>query len=281
MKNNNDISPFIAIAALTAVMAVMLGLNNQEFIRANWESLTTAIIKSQEALLFLAISFLLNVYVICMIAGRSLGYKKQGSKLRSIKKEEINFKNMLLRSTLSVLAGLLLYKTNLNYILENTVSLQVVLNSYYSKFVEVLSASTCLSYFLLVFWAIGVIAKILKYLKLDRRLPNFKRIENYLTLGSIGEEESNFDTGIIPRWALIPQKALNGNILVTGSIGTGKTQGTILNYVEQLFSNNFHLSPSALVLDPKGSFIPEVINILKKRKELGNCVYLGDAHGNI
>ena len=78
----------------------------------------------------------------------------------------------------------------------------------------------------------------------------------------------------------ISQKALNGNILVTGSIGTGKTQGTIIAYVKQIFKQ-FKTTPSALVLDPKGSFIPEVINILYKNNLDENIVYLGDFNANI
>ena len=48
----------------------------------------------------------------------------------------------------------------------------------------------------------------------------------------------------------------------------------------QIFKQ-FKTTPSALVLDPKGSFIPEVINILYKNNLDENIVYLGDFNANI
>lgn len=280
MKNNNDVSPFIALAIFIVVIIGMLSLYNQEFVIGNWDIIKHALLKSQNALFYLSVSLFVNFYVTCMIVERSLGYKKQGSKLRSIRKEEKNVKSFLLKASISILLVALLYSSNLKYITESTSGLKIILNEYYPVFFEAILLSSCLSYFLFLFWVVGIFGFLSKLVQ-GRRLPSFKEVENHLTLGTIGEEENNFEKKVKPKWAMIPQKALNGNILVTGSIGTGKTQGTILNFAEQLFGNNFHLTPSSLVLDPKGSFIPEIVNILKKRDELGDCVYLGDAHGNI
>ena len=79
---------------------------------------------------------------------------------------------------------------------------------------------------------------------------------------------------------MILQKVLNGKILVTGSIGTGKTQGTILTYVDQLFKN-FKQVPTALILDPKGSFIKNVVEILDKRGLSDRCIFLGDVNAHV
>lgn len=280
MKSNNDISPFIAMALLLLVLLGLFGLHNYEFVIGNWDKIKSAIYRSQDALLLFIISMLLNIYIISMVIERSLGYKKQGSKLRSIKNEKINYKNLALKSLLSVFGVAIFYGQILTYYTENTLPLKPILSGIYPDFVKTVLMSSCFSYSLLLFWVIGVLGHFSSLLQ-GHRLPSLKEVENHLTLGTVGEEENNFEKKVNPKWALIPQKALNGNILVTGSIGTGKTQGTILNYAEQLFGNNFHLTPSSLVLDPKGSFIPEIVNILKKRGALGDCVYLGDAHGNI
>jgi hypothetical protein len=65
-------------------------------------------------------------------------------------------------------------------------------------------------------------------------------------------------------WIIQSQKALNGNILITGSIGSGKTQGTILPYFDQILSN-FTPEPSVLAIDPKGTFVEKALKIIEKR----------------
>lgn len=280
MKSNNDISPFIAIALLLLVTLGLFGLHKYDFVVNNWDYIRSAINKTQDALLLFALSIFINLYIISMIAERSLGYKKQGSKLRSIKNEKINYKNLFFKTLFSLIGVVFFYGQILTYIEVNTIPFKPILGGIYPSFVKTVLMSSCFSYSLLLFWVIGALGRFSSLLQ-GHRLPSLKEVENHLTLGTVGEEENNFEKKVNPKWALIPQKALNGNILVTGSIGTGKTQGTILNFAEQLFGNNFHLTPSSLVLDPKGSFIPEVVNILKKRGALNDCVYLGDAHGNI
>ncbi len=93
-----------------------------------------------------------------------------------------------------------------------------------------------------------------------RALPTYPRLENSITLGSTGDD----DPAAKPKWETLGRRALNGNILITGSIGSGKTQGTILNYCDQCLSN-LTPRPSILAIDPKGTFIPEVLEMIRKR----------------
>lgn len=79
-------------------------------------------------------------------------------------------------------------------------------------------------------------------------LPEYPKVQDGLVLGSIKEGEGQ------PEWLTMNRKGLNGNILITGSIGSGKTQGTILNYLDQILSNMKPM-PSILAIDPKSTFI--------------------------
>lgn len=123
--------------------------------------------------------------------------------------------------------------------------------------------------FTLIFFAarFAPIAKI--HLLWASGLPAFPASPNTVVLGSIGEEEGT-RRDVRPSWVVLNQRALNGNILITGSIGSGKSQGAILPYLEQILSN-FTPRPSILCIDPKTTFIAEAIKLIS-RKGLNDSV---------
>ncbi len=90
-------------------------------------------------------------------------------------------------------------------------------------------------------------------------LPEFPKTKDSIVLGSVGDD----DPSATPSWVTLNKRALNGNVLITGSIGGGKTQGTILPYLDQVLAN-FTIRPSILAIDPKGTFIPEALKIIDK-----------------
>ena len=94
---------------------------------------------------------------------------------------------------------------------------------------------------------------------MGRAIPEMPKPENGIVLGTIGEDNPN-ET---PEWAVMNRRALNGNIIITGGIGTGKTQGFILSSFDQILAN-FKVRPSILAIDPKGTFIPEALKIIAK-----------------
>lgn len=70
----------------------------------------------------------------------------------------------------------------------------------------------------------------------------------------VGENKENGEK------IIIPEKGLYQNILITGTIGTGKTSSAMYPFVEQLISRNIGM----LVLDVKGNFYLKVKEIAKK-----------------
>ena len=90
-------------------------------------------------------------------------------------------------------------------------------------------------------------------------LPEMPCPPNGIVLGSTGDDDRNGK----PKWITLNRRALNGNILITGSIGGGKTQGTILPFLDQILTN-FKVRPAILAIDPKGTFIPEALRIIEK-----------------
>ena len=91
------------------------------------------------------------------------------------------------------------------------------------------------------------------------RLPAFPEVTNGLVLGTLDEMKP----GKKPRWAILDLLALVGNILITGSIGSGKTSGTIFPFLRQLLSR-FTPRPAVLAIDPKGRMITEALKMIEE-----------------
>ncbi|CAM6053763.1 unnamed protein product [Sphagnum tenellum] len=113
-----------------------------------------------------------------------------------------------------------------------------------------------------------VVFKFLQRRK-KRDLPPVPEAIDAVILGTIHEEkeESPLDRGQgnrnfkSPEWLKIGAKALTGNLLITGVIGSGKTQ-LLLRLLSQIFQN-FKLRPAMLAIDPKRTFVRELRSILE------------------
>lgn len=278
---NSDISPAMALGALAITAMLFLGLQHYDFLVLNWKSIVFALESSSLFLTTLIGAIVLNVLVPVVLLERTFGYKKQGSRLRSLKKSPLLIRKALGKTVLSGIVAFFLYGKAKAFGLENSVILRDLISlDYYSTLIDLFSTSASVTVAILLYILLSIFLKLGSILKLKSGLPYKTTLKNHLTLGSIGEEKPKFGETQSPKWVVIPEKALNGNILVTGSIGTGKTQGTILTYVDQLF-RNFKQTPTALILDPKGSFINNVAGILEKRGLQDRCILLGDVHANI
>lgn len=83
-----------------------------------------------------------------------------------------------------------------------------------------------------------------------------------LVLGTTPGELSHQSANDSEDWVKIPARGANGGIFISGSIGSGKTQGTILRYLRQLLDEE-RGAPAILAVDPKGTFLREAEKIIK------------------
>lgn len=83
----------------------------------------------------------------------------------------------------------------------------------------------------------------------------------------------NEGTPFSPEWLVLEGAALTGNILVTGSIGSGKSQGTVLPFLDQILGN-FSERPALLAIDPKNTFIPKAKQIIERRGMSDHLLHL-------
>lgn len=94
-------------------------------------------------------------------------------------------------------------------------------------------------------------------------------LENKLNL-LIGINESG-------NYVYLNEKSLYQNILITGTIGTGKTSSAMYPFTRQLIEFNFfnpHLKIGMLILDVKGNYHLEVYNYAKKFNRLNDLIVI-------
>ena len=273
----DDISPMVALCFLIPVFLMFFRLNqNGNEISFNRFELQKTFEATRTFLLITIGSLTTNIFLATLILERLLGYKKQGSRLRSLRKEKINGKTIFLKILFCFFIAIFFWEQIDFYTTQNISVYGEFFSQTTLKYLNsFFSGSLLLSLIICFFCLLSVLLSVRSLFKPDKSLTKKSRFKDHLTLGSVGEKSNSFDKEDRPKWLAIPKKALNGNILVTGSIGSGKTQGTILNYVDQLFSQ-FSQKPSALVLDPKGGFIGKTVKILEKNNLTDKCVYLGD-----
>ena len=97
-------------------------------------------------------------------------------------------------------------------------------------------------------------------LKSSNFLYTPKPNELSLKIGTFLDSNNNVQT------IYIPEKGLFQNILITGTIGTGKTSSAMYPFTKQLInyaSNNPKEKLGMLILDVKGNYINDVINFAK------------------
>ncbi len=210
-----------------------------------------------------ALALGLNMLTSYAYIQRTLSQKKQGKKLRDLlgdkdKKEPISWKKLLyLAMTWEsyVIVFALLDKPFGPSGPTGSIFLLLLVNA--------ATAATTLS---LWSWRIG--HQILVG-KASTDLPPLPQVENTIALGTYRKNtEDEKET-----WATVGSKALNGNILITGSIGSGKTQGTILPYFDQILKNSA-LRPAVLAIDPKGTFVRDAMKMAGTHGALDKVLHL-------
>ncbi len=90
----------------------------------------------------------------------------------------------------------------------------------------------------------------------QNELSEFPKDENEIVLGSINDDEPDREAS----WITFDRRSLNAGVLITGSIGSGKTQGAVLPYFSQAL-RNLKPQPAVLALDPKRRFVQEAKEI--------------------
>ncbi|MGE3263535.1 MAG: type IV secretory system conjugative DNA transfer family protein [Bacteriovoracia bacterium] len=254
-KAQNDVSLPVAALALIAVGCAYAYLN---YFRFEPEKLELLRILSEKHSAFLWLSFIgfaVNLTFLAIFLSRSVGLERQGSKLEVLQGKRKSWRlgrAELLASLFALCAYFIARRqmvTEILPILQRIVRVPVA--SWIDLSLSINVAAFCFLFSRLVLRLLGGI-----HLNLGdaHRLEEPERESGDLVLGTTPGELSHNAQGDSEEWVKIPGRGVNGGVFISGSIGSGKTQGTILQYLRQLL-NEPKGSPSILAVDPKGTFL--------------------------
>jgi hypothetical protein len=108
------------------------------------------------------------------------------------------------------------------------------------------------------------------------KLPRLPNIQNGIIVGSIHESENveskNKKNHNICEWVLMGLKGLTGNLLITGVIGSGKSQ-ILLQFLRQILKS-FTQRPALLAIDPKRTFVRELRKIIEEQGQQEELLWI-------
>ena len=255
-NSKNDVPLSLALACLATVVIGYLFLIHKE---ANYSVWLVQVEHSftQNVLFWVLtlLAFTVNTAVSVVYLEKYFNLSKQGNKLKILRGKKI-VPSLTQEQILSVLIGGSIYLVARPRITEFTLGFAKFLSDINILVLNEL-VTVNLSLFVAILFYFG--GSVFGYLK--ELIQNTNKLfmppvsSECLVLGtSCGEiNAANEDTELNEQWVSIPRRGINAGVLITGSVGSGKTQGTILPYLAQLLSHSS--SAPMLAIDPKGTFL--------------------------
>lgn len=263
----NDVPLSLALLALVGFGFIYLYLT---YFRFHPEVLNFILrqIELNSNLFMLSLScIIVNVATLSIFIKRSIGLEKQGSKLALLngknKKWTFSKLDILLLGTMF---GVYLIISNhvvsvISPIFTNILSEKSLIRLSYVMSLNIAVAMSVLLYLVLkivtqIKFSINGVHKL--------EIPTVDRGE--LILGTTPGEltHSNIQNPKeTEEWVKIPSRGINGGIVISGSVGSGKTQGSVLPLMKQLV-NTEGGCPAILAIDPKRTFLIDAERIIKE-----------------
>ena len=99
-----------------------------------------------------------------------------------------------------------------------------------------------------------------------KKLPRRPIANKYLTICSVGERPNSWDQvkTTSPKWFSMTKKSLLGNIVIFGTIGSGKTASVAINIFNQMMS--IYENSTIFIADKKGTFLENVKGYIKSNQ---------------
>jgi hypothetical protein len=268
-KNKSDNIPVpAALLLLAGVLWVLIAGQSLESMTTLGNQIESFMDRNGWLVMTAVILIFVNAFSVGAYITKFWSYKKQGSRLRYLVGEgRRNIKGLW--SLTSVVVSLTVIYSCVLWIAANAFGLRFSPDELPDAVLLIVIANIALAAAILTHWVCAIIRGIDKFNEEKRGLPPLPKEPGSVVIGASAVSGET----PVEEWVVLGKKALCGNILVTGSIGSGKTQGTILPYFDQILANQ-NPTPAVLAVDPKGTFIKDALEIAKRHKLEGNVLHL-------
>ena len=279
-QRENDVPIPVAMFVALALGAAYLYLN---YFRLDIDRLDRAknLVDAHSGFLWLALSaFMVNIAFLAIGLKRTFGFERQGSKLAVLQgKRKVPILGRA--EILSFLAAVSAYWIDLGRMgsdLAQGISRFLPLHIL-SKIQTGLSLNLSVALFFIARLIFRIIGGINLSMFKRHRLEEPELEPGELVLGTTPGEISQDRDSENEKWVTIPNRGVNGGIFISGSVGSGKTQGTILRYLGQILKHGEDC-PAMLAIDPKRTFLAEAEKMIRKAG-LGHKIVKISLRGNV
>ena len=266
--NSQDIPMPLALSLLVVVVLILFSGDRLNQLPELGTSLEAVIVRNGAAIGLSCFLAFMNFMVVHSVVSKSLSLRRQGSRLRTLTgQRDKNARNMMRTLAGIALASLLIFWVL--WFVVNHMSFNWGTFGLPWWLLQSLRVNTSISFGIMAHYLWSVGRKIAGWRRSSAALGTKPCSSDGITLGT----KAGILDGASETWVEIKKKGLCGNILITGSIGSGKTQGTVLPYLDQVLAN-LKPFPSVLAIDPKGTFIKEALRIVARHSYQERVLHL-------
>ena len=263
-KTQNDIPLPIAILAFVAVGAGYVYLNYLRFEPAKLLVIENLFLQHSAFWWLSLAAFAGNLSFIGIFLQRSVGLERQGSKLQILQGKTQRWAITRAEVIAAVLSAIAYMTARRGVVVDLAPYFLRILTQSAASLVEmVLSLNLAGSFYFVTRLVLRLAGHLRFNLMESHKLEHPIQESGDMVLGTTpGELEAEQDNER-EEWVTIPSRGVHGGVFISGSIGSGKTQGTILRYLRQLIAEP-QGSPSILAIDPKGTFLRQAEKMIRR-----------------
>ena len=271
-----DVSLPVAVMIGVAVLGLFIWLSNPHETEVSINRLVQFADENSNSLIILGISIAFNLCWAGKLLNRFLGLRGQGVKLAYLKAEKPR-QGRFFSKGLLVLLPIGLGCALSAYFFLKPIDLPI-LPFKFTKGNWFVASATTLSVSAFGLWLI--ICRAVGGFKFRfpsvSQLPPVPQITDGIIIGAVHENDdaelSQPSQEWKPEWLLMGLKGLTGNLLITGVIGSGKSQ-ILLQFLRQILQR-FSKRPAMLAIDPKRTFVRELKKIIESQGQFEHLLWI-------
>ncbi|MGE0631484.1 MAG: type IV secretory system conjugative DNA transfer family protein [Pseudobdellovibrionaceae bacterium] len=262
-RPQNDIPLSVALLAFVVVGAAYFYLNVLRFDPEKTLAIQKLLIEHSIFWGLSALAFMCNAGFIGVFLSRNVNLERQGSKLQVLKGEPQKWTIARAELWAGIGSAAAYFSTRRSVAVEiGPLLLRVVSVEAVSFANAVLSLNLAMALFFILRLTLPWFGRLKFGFSSENELEKPKQDSGELILGTTSGGLRDASKDAREEWVTIPSRGVHGGIFISGSIGSGKTQGTVLRYIRQLVAEPMG-SPSILAIDPKGTFLREAEKIIR------------------